>query len=167
MDLGKFFGGVIGTAAQGANPISPAAQIANAAAKIIGMFKLSPDVKAQLEQQLTLANIDLEKAELAGELASVQGQLEINKTEAASTSLFIAGWRPAVGWTCVLALVYAYVVQPFATFALLCFHVKLPENLPSLDSGTLITGLLLPLLGLGAMRTIEKVQGANGADKLH
>lgn len=157
-NVGKFFGSLFGSAAAGV--ASPAASIVDGAAKIIGMFKLPPDVKAQIQAQLVSENIDLEKTEIAAELASVQGQLEVNKVEAAAPSLFIAGWRPAVGWVCVAALAWAYLFQPFFTFFLLVFHRTLPVNLPSLDTGTLISGLLIPLLGLAAMRTVEKLQGA-------
>jgi len=159
-DVGKFFGSMFGSAANAANPVSPAASIVDGAAKIIGMFKLSPEVKAQLQAQLTIANIDEEKAELAAQVASFQGQLEINKAEAESTNWFIAGWRPAVGWVCVTALFYAYVAQPFIIFALAIFHRTLPADLPKLDTGTLISGLLIPLLGIAGLRTIEKVTGS-------
>ena len=103
-----------------------------------------------------------EKAELAAQVGQMQGQLEINKTEAASTSIFIAGWRPAVGWVCVIALGYAYVVQPFAEFVLATFKVAITGTLPHLDTGTLISGLLIPLLGLATLRTVEKVTNSEG-----
>jgi hypothetical protein len=159
-DLGKFFGSMFGSAAGAA--VSPAATIVDGAAKIIGMFKLSPELKAQLQAQLNTENIDIEKAELAAQVAVMQGQLEVNKQEAESTSLFIAGWRPAVGWVCVIALGYAYVLQPFAIFALTAFKVKLLGPLPMLDTGTLISGLLIPLLGIAAMRTVEKLTNTEG-----
>jgi hypothetical protein len=126
------------------------------------MFKLSPEVKAQLEAQLTAENVEMEKAEMAASLAQVQGQLEINKVEAASPNTFIAGWRPAVGWVCVVALAYAFVLQPFAQFALAAFHVNLTGPLPTLNTTTLVEGLLIPMLGLGALRTYEKVTGTEG-----
>lgn len=159
-DVGKFFGSLFGSAAGAANPVNAAGQIVAGAGKIIGMFKLSPELKAQLQAQLTSENIDLEKTEIAAELAMAQGQLEINRAEAQAPNMFIAGWRPAVGWVCVSALLWAYLLQPFVTFFLLVFHRTLPANLPSLDTGTLISGLLIPLLGLAAMRTVEKLQGA-------
>lgn len=159
-DVGKFFGGLFGGAAAGV--ASPAAQVVDGASKIIGMFKLSPELKAQLQAQLVTENIDIEKAELAASLAQVQGQLEINKIEAASPSWFIAGARPAVMWVCVLGLFYAYVFQPFAEFLLVVFHKNIYGPLPHLDTGTLISGLLIPLLGLGALRTVEKVTNTEG-----
>jgi hypothetical protein len=161
-DVGKFFGSLFGSAAGAANPATPVAGILDGAEKIIGMFKLSPEVKAQLQAQLIAQNIDMEKAELAANLAQIQGQLEINKEEAQSTNMFIAGWRPAVGWVCVLALFYAYIFQPFAQFSLAAFHINLQGPLPTLDTGTLISGLLIPLLGLAGLRTYEKVTGTEG-----
>lgn len=157
-NIGQIFGSLLGTAAGTAE--APAATIVDAAGKLIGMFKLDPTVKAQLEQQLTLANLDMEKTELAATVASVQGQLEINKAEAQSPNWFTAGWRPAVGWVCVTALAWSYVGQPFVTFLLAAFRVNFnPALLPKLDTQTLIFGLLVPLLGIAGMRTIEKVSG--------
>lgn len=163
-DIGKFFGGLFGGVASGV--ASPAAQVVDGASKIIGMFKLSPEVKAQLQAQLTAENIDMEKAELAANLAQVQGQLEIDKTEAASTSIWIAGWRPAVGWVCATALGWEFVLKPFLQFILIATHHPPMVPLPVLDAATLITGLLAPLLGLGGLRTYEKTQNAPGTDKL-
>jgi len=161
MDIGKFFGGMFGSAAAGA--ATPAATIVEGAQKIIGMFKLSPDVKAQLDAELTAEKIDLEKAELAANVASIQGQLDVNKAEAQSTNIFIAGWRPAVGWICVAALGWAYVAQPFVEFFwVLHFKADPPKSLPHLDTGTLISGLLIPLLGIAALRTVEKVTNSEG-----
>lgn len=159
-DVGKFFGSLFGSAASGM--ASPAAAMVDGASKIIGMFKLSPELKAKLQAELTAENIDIEKTELAASLAQVQGQLDINKLEAASTSLFIAGWRPAVGWVCVLGLAYAYVIEPFLKVGLTIYRPDLMAKLPALDTGTLISGLLIPLLGLGALRTFEKFKDVEG-----
>jgi len=164
MSIGSFFGGVLGGAASGV--ASPAAQIVDGASKLIGMFKLSPEVKAQLQAQLTAENIDLEKANLAAEVAAMQGQLDIDKQEAASTNVFVAGWRPAVGWTCALALAWEFVLKPLLQFILIATHHPPMVPLPALDTGTLIAGLLAPMLGLGGLRTAEKIQGVDGAAKL-
>jgi hypothetical protein len=131
------------------------------------MFKLSPEVKAQLEAQLTAENIDMDKAELAAQLAAVQGQLDANKIEAASTSIWVAGPRPAVMWVCAAALAWEFVLKPFLQFILIATHHPPIVPLPVLDAATLVTGLLAPMLGLGGLRTYEKIQGAPGADKLH
>lgn len=168
-DLGKFFGGFFGAAASGV--VSPAAQVVEGASKIIGMFKLAPEVKAQLQAQLTAEQVDLEKAQLAAELAQIQGQLDIDKQEAASTSIFIAGWRPAVGWICASALAWEFVLKPFLTFGLLTFHHAPLTALPVLDVAALVGGILAPLLGLGTMRSLDKkwagdTQGGPSAEKL-
>jgi hypothetical protein len=150
------------TAVTQADPLNPAAEIITGAQKIIGMFKLSPDLKAQLQAQLTQENLDMDKANLAAELTQVQGQLQINEEEAKSTNWFVAGWRPAVGWVCAFALFYAFIFQPFAQFIFVAFHVNLQGPLPVLNTDLLVTGLLLPLLGLGTLRTVEKVNDAAG-----
>jgi|SRR6267378_4858788 len=163
-DLGKFFGGLFGGVAAGV--ASPAVQVIDGASKIIGMFKLSPELKAQLQAQLTAENVDLEKTELAAQVAAMQGQLEINKIEAQSTSVWIAGWRPAVGWVCATALAWEFVLKPFFQFILIVSHHPPMVPLPVLDAATLITGLLAPLLGLGGLRTLEKIQNAPDSGKL-
>lgn len=163
-DIAKFFGGLFGSAAAGV--ATPAAQVVDGASKIIGMFKLSPEVKAQLQAQLTAENIDMEKAELAAQLAAMQGQVDLDKIEAASQNFWIAGPRPAVMWVCAAALAWEFVLKPFLTFVLIATHHPPIAPLPVLDAATLITGLLVPMLGLGGLRTYEKIQGAPGADKL-
>jgi hypothetical protein len=93
---------------------------------------------------------------LAADLQTLQMQSDVNKSEAASTSLFVAGWRPAVGWCCGLGLFVQFLVRPLFTWgAALSGH---PIVFPELDMGTLMT-LLLGMLGLGGMRTFEKVNG--------
>lgn len=147
-------GQTIAEAAASANPVTA---IGALIMKGIGMFKLSPEIKAQLQAQLVAENLDMEKAQLAADLQRAQMQADINKQEAASTKWFIAGARPAVIWVCVTALAYSFVVQPFAQFILAACHVNILP-LPVLNTGDLVAGLLVPLLGLSGMRTVEKVQ---------
>lgn len=77
-----------------------------------------------------------------------KGQLEVNKIEAASKSLFVAGWRPAVGWSCCFALVYSTIFSPI---------LSIWFTVPPVDS-SLLTTVLMGMLGLGAMRSAEKIQ---------
>ena len=85
-----------------------------------------------------------------------QQQTDVNKVEAASTNIFISGWRPFIGWICGTGLGTQFLVAPLFTWvAALAGH---PIAFPSLDMGTLVT-LLLGMLGLGSMRTVEKLQG--------
>jgi len=84
-------------------------------------------------------------------------QVELNKIEAAHRSIFVAGWRPAIGWVCATALLYQFVIQPLLVYALLIHSPGTPPP-PELDFGPLMT-VVLSLLGLGGLRTVEKLQG--------
>jgi hypothetical protein len=104
-------------------------------------------------------------AKLAHEIATmsekmaneqVLAQLEVNKAEAASGSLFKGGWRPSIGWICGLALLWSFILQPFLVFFLLVFGVDLPP-LPEVGTADLMP-ILLGMLGLGGLRSYEKVQ---------
>ena len=103
--------------------------------------------KREIESQLTshLAKIDL-------------AQLEVNKAEALSRNVFIAGWRPFVGWTCGLALFYTYLLQPIATFILA--QTGTLVHLPEVDLSTMMP-VLLGMLGLGGLRSWEKYKGVS------
>jgi hypothetical protein len=89
----------------------------------------------------------------AQELA--KGQLEVNKAEAASASLFVAGWRPAVGWVCVLGMASNFVLIPMVNFILAL--VESTVTVPLIDTSTMMP-VLLGMLGLGAMRSAEKIK---------
>jgi len=107
-----------------------------------------------------------QKAKLAHEIATMSdthaqqallSQLEINKAEAASGSLFKGGWRPFVGWVCGVAFAYHFVIQPLIVFILTVFGSDIPE-LPEFDMSTLLT-TLGGLLGIGGLRSYEKTKG--------
>jgi len=107
------------------------------------------------------ATAKLKLLELAhrGEIA----QLEVNKQEAQHTSLFVSGWRPAVGWTCVSALVLSFIAMPVIQSTAIYYSAFTGEyvdlgGLPVLDWDTL-GPILLGMLGLGAMRSAEKIKG--------
>ena len=89
----------------------------------------------------------------AQELA--KAQLEVNKTEAAHKSLFVSGWRPAVGWTCCIGLASQYILIPMANFTLALADSTI--EIPVLDMATMMP-VLMGMLGLGAMRTVEKTK---------
>ena len=98
-------------------------------------------------------------AKLTEHLAKIDlAQLEVNKTEAASRNIFVAGWRPFVGWTCGMALAYTYVVQPILVFGLA--HYGYWVDLPPLDMSTMMP-VLLGMLGLGGLRSFEKYKGVS------
>lgn len=107
-----------------------------------------------------------QKARLAHEIATMaerhaqelaRGQIEINKEEAKSRNIFIAGWRPFVGWTCGLALFWHFLGLPVTLFITGWFDLQHPP-LPEFDMQSLMT-VLLGMLGLGGMRTFEKFKG--------
>lgn len=82
-------------------------------------------------------------------------QIEVNKTEAASGSLWNGGWRPAAGWTCVLALFNNFVMVPYAAPF---FLTHMGYQMPILDLAVMLP-VLFGMLGLGTMRTLEKTKG--------
>lgn len=112
----------------------------------------SPEDAAKLAELAAKYQSDI----LAADVQSRQAQAEVNKVEAASSNMFVAGWRPGVGWTCGLGLFVQFVIRPFAIWgaALAGHNITFPE----LDMGTLIT-LLFGMLGLGSLRTYEKING--------
>ena len=123
-----------------------------------GFLKFIPDknkreeAKEQLEGQMLTAMTSL-----------VQGQLAINQKEAEHGSIFVAGWRPWIGWTCGFGIGWQFVLQPLLTWILTVIllltgsQLELPP-LPILDTGPLMT-LILGMLGLGGLRTYEKRLG--------
>ena len=106
--------------------------------------------------QQAAARLELLKLQQSGELAQLAGQMDINKVEAASSSVFVAGWRPAIGWVCGAGFAVQFVVGPLAEWiSALAGH---PVKFPQMDTGTMMP-LLLGMLGLGGLRTAEKMQG--------
>lgn len=97
-----------------------------------------------------------EKAELAAALAIVQGQLETNKVEAASASVFVSGWRPFIGWVCGAACAWNWIGLPFAK--LIASFFGLAIELAPADLAEMLP-ILIGMLGLGGYRTFEKTRG--------
>jgi len=105
-----------------------------------------------------------QKARLAHEIATLaerqahelaQAQLAVNKVEASHTSLFVSGWRPAVGWVCCLGLGCNFLFIPVANFILTI--TESPITVPALDLSEMMP-VLLGMLGLGGLRTYEKTK---------
>lgn len=102
---------------------------------------------AELSQKGELTALD-------GDIKIALGQIGVNTEEAKNINWFIAGWRPAVGWICTVGLGYQFLLQPILTWISFCFfHLPGP---PNLDGSTLLS-LLMGLLGLGGLRTYEKL----------
>ena len=105
-----------------------------------------------------------QKMKIAAELSTMaerhaqelaKGQLEVNKVEAASKSMFVAGWSPAVGWVCVLGMAMNFIIVPLGNFGLSVADIQVV--IPMIDTSQMMP-VLMGMLGLGAMRTVEKVQ---------
>ena len=110
--------------------------------------------KTKMELELELTKI-LAEQEKAIQEANIK-QIEVNIAEAKSSSIFVAGWRPFIGWMCGSALAYHYILQPLLVFALTSAGQEV--ELPAFDMQSLLT-VLMGMLGLGAMRTYEKTKG--------
>jgi hypothetical protein len=113
--------------------------------------KIFPDPAQASEAKLKLLELQQN-----GELAIMTAQTDINKTEAANSSVFVSGWRPAIGWVCALALAYQYLVRPLGGTIASLLGLTIPP-LPGLDDN--LWQLMMGMLGMGGLRTFEKVQG--------
>jgi hypothetical protein len=85
------------------------------------------------------------------------GQIEVNKAEAQHRSIFVAGWRPFLGWGLAFAMIWHFVLAPMVVFGFAYAGMETPD-LPTFDMDSLMT-VLLGMLGLGGLRTVEKVKG--------
>lgn len=121
--------------------------------------RIWPDPAEQAKQLM-----ELQKLEQDGDLARLQahvqllvGQMEINKAEARHKSIFVAGWRPFIGWVGGIALAYQFVLYPLLLWAMAWWFpdVKPP---PILDTGALWT-IITGMLGIAGMRTFDKTRG--------
>lgn len=118
-----------------------------------------PDPEAQARAELELFKMKQEGvlAALAADTTLATKQLEINAVEAANPSLFVSGWRPGLGWTCVAAFFCKYLGGPLV-FVAAQFGGKHIE-LPPIDMTEMLP-ILLGMLGLAGMRTFEKIKNA-------
>lgn len=121
--------------------------------------KIFPD-KTEAER----VKLELFKAQQAGQLAELtaqwdnaKAQLAVNQAEASSGNTFASSWRPFIGWTCGVAFAYKFVLAPMAAFVLTASGH--PITLPVLDFSEMMP-VLFGMLGLGAMRTVERIKGA-------
>jgi len=115
------------------------------AGKVLDKFIQDKDLKAKLQHEM---DMQLHNANLA--------QIDVNKAEAASGSIFKGGWRPFVGWVCGVAMLYHFLLQPIIVFTLSAAGITF--DLPQFDMGSLMT-ILMGLLGLGGLRSFEKHKG--------
>lgn len=131
--------------------------IIGAGLDIINKFIPDPAAKAAAQLQLAQLQASEEFKELDASIAISAQQADVNKVEAGSTSIFVSGWRPAVGWVCAAGFAYSFVLSPFLGWIGVLMHWPAA---PSIDVGPLST-MLTGMLGFGAMRTYEKIKGIN------
>lgn len=119
--------------------------------------KFFPDPAAANDAKLKLMQMAQtgELAQLDADLKLATGQIEVNKAEAASNSLFVSGWRPFIGWTCGAAFAFKFIGGPL--IVVLSSYAGHPVTLPEFDFTEMST-ILLGMLGLGGLRTVEKVK---------
>lgn len=129
--------------------LDPISAILNIGSKVID--RLWPD-----PTQAAAAKLELFKLQQSGELQQIMGQLEINKVEAGNASVFVSGWRPFIGWMCGAACAWNWIgisiaktIAAFAQYNINLSPADLSEMMP----------ILMGMLGLGALRTVEKIQG--------
>lgn len=126
--------------------------------KLIGpvtslLDKFIPDADTKVKLAHEVATMAQNHAQ---ELA--KGQLEVNRVEAAHKSLFVAGWRPFIGWTCGLGMFGNFITIPFSNFILALLEYNIVIPLVPLET---MMPVLMGMLGLGAMRTYEKKAGVS------
>ena len=142
--LGRIFGAAAGETAKGLMEGAGSLAISIRSA-ITG--EASPERRAELE---ALA--------IQADGLALQGQVAVNKIEAASGSLFIAGWRPFIGWICGISIGYHYLIYPNLIWYMTIWHSKIKP--PPAMSLTELWPVILGMLGLGVYRSYEKSKGA-------
>lgn len=111
--------------------------------------------KERMEMEIEQRKLDLEekKLDMAGDMA----QIEVNKVEAQSSSFFVSGWRPFIGWGCGVAFIYSALIEPICRFVATTVFMY-NGAFPTIDTN-LTMQVMLGMLGLGAMRSYEKSNG--------
>jgi hypothetical protein len=113
--------------------------------------RLIPD-KAEAEK----ARNQLEAQLVTAANEAAMAQVEVNKIEASHPSVFVAGWRPSIGWVCAAGLAWAFVLAPITSWALVVLGIR--AELPAIHTDYLLE-LVLAMLGIGGLRTFEKLRG--------
>lgn len=122
-----------------------ATDVAKGVADVIDKFVETPEEKKAAETLLLKIQQEPDR-----------WQAEINKIEAAHRSIFVAGWRPFIGWVCGFALAWKFLGEPIFTWVVTLYH--LPVTPPVINTGELIS-LIFAMLGLGGIRSWEKARG--------
>ena len=155
--LAQLMGGGAGEAFKGIGSLAK-----DIRAAITGTSVLDATAQAEIELKLAAMEQAATMAAMQYDATQMQGQVDINKLEAQSGNIFQSGWRPAVGWVCVAGLALVFLVRPLLPWAVsvggLIVGQKLGippiPDIPMEDMLVLLTGML----GLGTMRSAEKIK---------
>lgn len=113
------------------------------------------------DEERARAELDAYQAETS----RMNGQVEINKVEAGHESIFVSGWRPAVGWTGVAAMAYQFVLYPFLVWGWSVMQasgwISLSLNAPPMLDTDALWVILSGILGIGTMRSVDKIKGVS------
>jgi len=132
------------------NPLSIIQSVTSAGEKVLDTFVENKNDRAKAKEQLNIGILGAVSKEN-------QGQLEVNKVEAGHRSVFVAGWRPGLGWVCTASFAWAFVLRPMVESIMVGFGVD-TDLLPEIEIDE-IKEILKGMLGLGALRTYEKIKG--------
>lgn len=116
--------------------------------------KVADDLFTSDEERMK-AELDL----FSAETTRLQSQTEVNKVEAGSSSIFVAGWRPAIGWICGISLGYVSIIEPIARFTSQVVY-GYTGNFPVINTDITMQ-ILIGMLGLGLYRSYDKKQGTS------
>ena len=111
---------------------------------ILDKFVADKDLKIKLSHELEKEIITLNKA-----------QLEVNKVEAAHNNVFVAGWRPFIGWACGISLAYHFIIEPIIQYIFIAKGIQFKT--PEFDFSQLST-IVMAMLGMSSLRTYEKTK---------
>jgi hypothetical protein len=102
------------------------------------------------------AELEIKNQLMQAAIQESQNQAEINKNEASHSSVFVAGWRPAIGWVCAFGFAWQFALLPLTNWIITLAGVSV--LLPELDTESLYS-LTMGMLGMGALRSFEKWKG--------
>ncbi len=123
--------------------------------KIVNLI-LDPNARAKAKEEF-------ERELLSAVNEASRAQAKINEIEVAHSSIFVAGWRPFIGWVCGIGLLWAFIFQPIFIWAIASFDLGV-NDLPAINTDGLYQ-LVLAMLGMGGLRTFEKLKGVSRETK--
>ncbi len=155
-DAAPVIGGLLGGPAGAAvgSVVARALGVGNSPDAVTQALRTDPKALAKV---VMLEQSDAMRLALT-KLEEQASQVRVDELEAKSSSIFVSGWRPAVGWVCVTAFGVAYVLEPLVAWGAALAHATV--SLPALDLSTMMP-VLLGMLGLGGLRTAEKIKGSS------